>query len=250
MTAPVAPPRRGPQCPPTAALEGWVAGEPLPAGGEAHLEGCTDCAGYVAALQAEREAFVKRQPAQMFMRKVARRQEAQPARGYRWLAAVAVGLTAAVLAVISPSLLESGVRTKGGNPLHVFAKRPGSSTPVSVSSDTHLKTADELRFSYAAPTDGQLAILDLDGKGAAQVFVPYGGARSLAVRAGDDAFLPGSVVLDDTPGTEWVVAVFAPAAFDTAPLLEQLKRHAGRAEAPTVSCDGCTVSILRLVKEP
>ena len=59
---------------------------------------------------------------------------------------------------------------------------------------------DALRFAYESPEAGHLLVLELDGRGAASVFHPFGWHRSAPLPAAQRDFLPGSVVLDDAAG--------------------------------------------------
>lgn len=243
-----APPVRGPRCPPPVDLEELAAGEPGRPGAAAHLGECSPCRGYVELLRAEREAFLRQRPQEMFLRQVATKTP-QPGRRRRWVPALAFGLPALALAVgISVALVGTppGIRGKGGA-LTVVVQRPGESGARPVAQDARLDRGDALRFSFAAPRDGYLMILDLDGSGKATVFHPYGGARSSRIRAGAADFLPNSVILDAAPGPEWIVAVFSPEPLEAEPLLAQV-RATPWAGAPAVQCPGCQVEALRIQK--
>lgn len=135
-----------------------------------------------------------------------------------------------------------------GDAFRVVASRAGGA-PELLAPDAQVRSGDALRFAYESPEAGHLLVLELDGRGAASVFYPYGSATSAPIAAGQREFLPGSVVLDDAPGPEWLLAVFSPRPFEAAPLLEALRAQAGRPE-PTISCEGCRVSMLRLQKQP
>ncbi len=104
-----------------------------------------------------------------------------------------------------------------------------------------------MRFAYEAPEPGHLLILELDGRGVASVFHPFDGSASAPLPARQGELLPGSVVLDDAPGPEYLFAIFSPRPLEAAPLLAQLREQAGRAE-PALSCPDCRVSRLRLQK--
>ncbi len=251
---------RGPACPAPIVLDGLSAGE-LPTESVArHVEACAHCTGYVAALSEGRERFMALRPAPQFLRKLDAREAAQhSSRGLfgvrlpQWLMGLGgVAAAALVLFVAGPALIEGGessggVRMKGGA-FEVFYLRPGAQTPAEAGQDERLRAGDALRFSYAAPKRGHLLVLDLDGTGKASVFVPYGGKRSQPVEKGDAQPLPGSVILDDAPGPEWLVAVFSERPLDAAPLLAALEAQMGASELK-LACDGCEVSSLRIQKE-
>jgi hypothetical protein len=118
-----------------------------------------------------------------------------------------------------------------------------------VTQDVRLKPGDALRFSYVASSNGYLAILDFDATGKATAFYPFGGNRPAAVSAKERALLPGSIILDNTAGYEWLVAVFSPTAFEIEPLLRQLEKHPPGATVH-LSCQDCRVESLRIQKGP
>jgi len=248
-------PLRGPQCPAPFVLEAFSAGEPQGDSVTTHLEGCAACAGYIAALTDGREAFLALRPAPQFLRKLEARTEKKPVRS-PWLFGLTALLTAGLAVAVVPSLLTSdplpddGITLKGRNAaLQVVFLRPGSDTAQLVEPDARLKAGDALRFAFAAPKDGHLLILDLDGTGKASVFVPYGGSTSRPVPAGDRELMPGSVVLDDAPGPEWIVSVFSPKPLEAAPLLAALEAQSG-ADNVKLQCEGCEVTTLRIQKTP
>ncbi|MGC4001573.1 MAG: DUF4384 domain-containing protein [Anaeromyxobacter sp.] len=138
--------------------------------------------------------------------------------------------------------------TLKGEPFRVAVARAGGA-PELAASDAQVRAGDALRFSYEAAQPGFLLVLELDGRGQAGVLLPFGGASSAPVEAGRRDFLPGSVVLDDAPGPELLLAVFSQRPLEAAPLLEALRRQAGRPE-PRLECGGCRVSLLRLRKAP
>ncbi len=249
--SPLPPSPRGPQCPPAAVLEALSAGEAVPAATQAHVEGCPDCGAQLSALRAEADAFNRARPPERFLKQLEGRAAAAPARRFRWLAPV-LGVALPVLAVvlILPRLQreDPGVTFKG-EPFRVVVAAQGTGSPELLAPDAQVRAGDALRFAYEAPQDGHLMVLELDGRGAATVFYPYGATASAPHKAGERDFLPGSVELDDSPGPEVLVAVFSARPFEAAPLLDMLRAQAGRPE-PTVSCPDCRVSTLRLRKSP
>ncbi|MDY7231872.1 DUF4384 domain-containing protein [Hyalangium rubrum] len=248
-STPLPPSPRGPHCPPAALLEAMSAGEAAPESTRVHVEGCPDCSGQLKALTAGSEAFMRARPPELFLRQVERRAASAPRPGLRrWLPLLGACVPVLALLVLVPRLVaQNGVREKGDG-FRVVAARAGGA-PELLGADAQVRPGDALRFAYEAPEAGHLLVLELDGRGAASVFYPYGAATSAPLGAGQREFLPGSVVLDDAPGPEWLLAVFSPRPLEAAPLLEALRTQAGRAE-PTLSCPDCRVSTLRLQKRP
>ncbi|HEX5750727.1 MAG TPA: hypothetical protein VFZ09_31160 [Archangium sp.] len=250
MSPPPLPPSpRGPHCPPAAVLEALSAGEPAPEATRSHVAGCPDCHGQLEALTTAREAFVRARPPELFLRQLERRAASQPRRGLRWwLPVLGACVPLLALLVLVPRLgQDDGVRLKGGA-FRVVVSRDGGA-PELLGPDALVRPGDALRFAYESTEAGHLLVLELDGRGNASVFHPYGAATSAPLAAAQREFLPGSVVLDDAPGPEWLLAVFSPRPLEAAPLLEALRAQAGRAE-PTLSCPECGVSTIRLQKRP
>jgi hypothetical protein len=223
-------------------LEAFAAGEALPLA--EHVAACADCGPYVVALKAEAEAFTRSRTPELFLKQLQRRAEQRPVARpwWRWLG-VLVPVAVAMVIVLRGSIPEDdGVTFKGGA-LRLFVKR-GESEPSPLAADARVQAGDALRFSYDAPSDGYLAVFDLDGRESVTVFWPYGEARAGAVKKAQ-GLLPGSVVLDASPGPEWVVAVFSEKPFDTAAIAAQLR---GQSTRPSigVECKGCVVTSQRL----
>jgi len=249
MSPSLAPSPRGSGCPPAVVLEALSAGEPVAEAARTHVEGCPSCGGQLAALSAGRDAFLRARPPEHFLRQLERRAAPRSALASwrRLWPVLAVCMPVLVGVLLVPRILprEGGLHYKG-NEFKVVAARAGG-TPELLGPDSPVRTGDALRFAYEAPEAGHLLVLELDGRGKASVFHPFGGGASVPMAALRRDFLPGSVVLDDAPGPEWLFAVFSPRPLDAAPLLTQLRTQAGRME-PTLSCPECHVSVLRLQK--
>lgn len=253
---PLPPSRRGPECPPAAALEALSAGEEVGGAVRAHAGRCPDCAGQLRALRAEAEAFVRARPPELFLRQLARREAAareRPPLFRRLLPVLALAVPAVLAVVFLPRVLHTGdrgeVRLKGPG-FRVAVAHGGAGGTIDLgASDAVVRPGDALRFAYEAERDGHLLVLNLDGRGEASVLHPFGAGASAPLAAGRREFLPGSVVLDDAPGPELLVAVFSLRPLEAAPLLEELRRQAGRPE-PALSCEGCEVTVLRLQRGP
>ncbi len=250
MSSPLPPPPRGPECPPSAVLDALSAGEAVPQATRSHVEGCAACGAQLAQLTAGRDAFLRARPADRFLRQLERRAEAPPAPApwRRFLPVLAAVVPMLALLVLVPRALgpDEGIRTKGGE-FRVVAAR-GEAPPELLGPDSAVRPGDALRFAYESTEAGHLLVLELDGRGMASVFHPFNGTGSAPLPAQQRDFLPGSVVLDDAPGPEWLFALVSPRPLEAAPLLAQLREQAGRAE-PKLACPDCRVSALRLQKK-
>lgn len=240
----IAPPKRLPGCPPTVELEAFAAGEPMPV--VDHVASCAECGPYVAALKREAEDFSRMRAPELFVKQLERRQAAKAKPWWRWLGLVVPVAAALVLFFRTPGPVDDVVTMKGVG-FHVFLKR-GDAEPVPAQMNTHVQAGDALRFSYEAPSDGYLTVYELDGRENVTVFWPYGEKQAGPVKKGLQT-LSGSVVLDDSPGPRWLVAVFSTRSLAAAAGAAQLK---GQSTRPTIKfdceVDTCSVTTLRLSK--
>ncbi len=242
-------PARGLNCPPGQRLEPIIAGDPIPPEIATHLNECVGCKGYVESLRTEQDAFLKARSPELFVRKLVHR-KAKSRRALWQL--VLVGASVLALVVLLPQIFDTpstSIHLKGES-LGVVYKREGMIDPLPVSRDLRLRTGDVLRFTFAAERDGHLLILDLDGNRKVTSFYPFGGKRSEPIQSGSRALLPGSVVLDDAPGPEWLVAIFSTERLDAASLSEQLRQLPRSTSKIELSCGGCRIEALRIQKAP
>jgi len=240
----IAPPKRLPGCPPTVELDSFAAGEP--SAHAEHVASCAECGPYVAALKREAEDFSRQRAPELFLKQLERRQAAKAKPWWRVLGFLVPVAAALVLVVRGQQPVDEGVTLKGAG-FNVFLKR-GEAEPVPVQMNTHVQAGDALRFSYDAPSDGYLTVFELDGRENVTVFWPYGEKQAGPVKKGPQT-LPGSVVLDDSPGPRWLVAVFSTKSLAAAPVAAQLK---GQSTRPSLKfdceVDTCSVTTLRLSK--
>jgi hypothetical protein len=91
-----------------------------------------------------------------------------------------------------------------------------------------LRAGDAIRFAVVARR-GFLMIASVDGRGQAQVYVPYAGSESSAVPTGRPLQLPegGSIELDATPGPERVFALFSARPLQAGVVLAALRALGG-----------------------
>jgi len=204
-------------------LSGDLAGLPREASLRGHIGGCARCRERVSAFEA-----VEPPPAAALLPRV-RDAVTQSRRPRRWPFAVVIltmgAAVAGVFAVVvrpSPSPEE---RTKGGVALTVFVKRAGGI----VESVTHggpLRTGDEMRFSLATGRPGYAVVFGLDATPSVTLYAPYApsGATAQPIRleGSGQSTLPGSIIADETPGAERVVAVVC----EVATPLDVLRAHA------------------------
>jgi hypothetical protein len=100
------------------------------------------------------------------------------------------------------------VRTKGGLSLGLVAKRLDGRIE-SVVSPAALSAGEAIQFEISTQSAGFVAVVGVDAAG---VVSPY--ATSRRIEAGSRQLLDGSIVLDDTPGSERIIAVMCQTEVD------------------------------------
>lgn len=180
------------------------------AAAEEHLAGCERCRADAASLSAARAHFTGAVLPKT-LGAVRRRAGAESSRR-RWFAgfAVALGAAAAVLIGVNQRrLVEEDVLEKGGaGTLQAYVQRDDRAEPVP--DGTRLKAGDAVRLAVrTGPQDRFLAVLSLDGQGHVTRWFPLQGEQSGPVPPGVRIELPGSIVLDSSPGPEKLFAIFS-----------------------------------------
>jgi hypothetical protein len=233
-------------------LEELAAGEQASAEIHPHLESCDGCREYVRALQLEQEAFRRSRPAERFVLKLDRRSVAAARSRFGWLGLLGGAATALLVVLALPWILsdsDPGDLLLKGSPFTAVYMREGMVSPQQVTSDQRLMRGDAVRFFFRSSSEGFLAIVDLDARGAPTVLFPYGGKELARVEPNAAEALPRSIVLDDAPGPEHFIAVFSRTPRELGPVLRELERQAGQPSVH-VECEGCEVHVLRVQKGP
>jgi len=100
------------------------------------------------------------------------------------------------------------IRSKGES-IHFFRQRAGAVTP-GMSGDVFLP-GDALRFVVSATAEPTYLLLTgIESSGEVSAYFPFGGSSSEQLAAGAETTLPGSIVLDASPDTEYLLAIFSP----------------------------------------
>jgi hypothetical protein len=211
----------------TGALDGDRAGRV-----KEHLDGCEKCRGERARLSALKDEFAS----EVFPRTRARFSEREPvaARFYRrpsvWVPALASAAAVALalgLAVPERRTDDAAaeIQLKGGTSLSLLARRNGAGVPIS-GSTVELRAGDELRFVVvtAGERASHVLIVSIDGAGEVSVYFPFQGGASGAVQRKGRWEVPGSVILDASPGPERVFVLVSDEPLEARPVLEALRR--------------------------
>jgi hypothetical protein len=175
-----------------------------------HVNGCARCAARLAALRADARPFTDDLLVARLAAAVRAQARAQArARGRRLAMPLwSGGLAAAALLLLyvhvrpptSPSL-----RSKGRGALELVVRHAdGRVEPVVAK--TLLHAGESVRFIVSTDEGGYLAIVGVDARKVVTAYHPATGqARPIA--AGPRQLVDGSVILDDAPGAERMIAV-------------------------------------------
>jgi len=195
----------------------------------AHLESCAACPQRLAALDGTRARIGGSKLPPLAGSSV-------PRRWGPWLGA-AVASAGIIAFLVVPRGGPSPTRTKGATQLGFFVTGAEGTRVGAPGEIVH--PGDTLTFTVSAPAATHVAILSRDGAGKASVYHP-----EVAVVAGRGTLLPTATVLDETLGTERIVAVFCEGAIDVEPLRLSLAR--GEPSAAPEGCHAETVTIEKL----
>jgi hypothetical protein len=203
---------------------------------QAHLVGCERCRFDEERLREYREHFAR----QVHPRTVARlraRVETEQGRGQRWAWLAGLMVPAAVVAVLflraRPPIAPPPPPTigiKGAPSLAAVARHGDRVFPVTP--EVPLAPGDQVRFVLEPGPHRFALVVSVDGAGRASVYHPYQGAESAEVTPNQRQEVPGSIVLDGTPGPERIYALYSDQALASADVADALQNvGAGGAEA-------------------
>jgi hypothetical protein len=237
------------------ALDRVVAGEPVGEAVTAHAAGCARCS---ARLDDFRRA---RDEAQPLLDAIRARSDAGggsvvPLKRRVWLSAMLpLVAAAAILLLFLPRLLQpsTGVREKGSSALLLdVVVRHADGRVEALAPDGRVRAGEAIRFLVTTPRAGHLVILGLDAAGKVSVYVADGDDAHPVAR-GQKQPMPGSIVLDATPGAERLVALECEARFPVATAVDAGRRSLDRAahdprRAGALDLPGCQEAALTMDK--
>jgi hypothetical protein len=223
---------------------GWRAGHPVPrllelvafeaeaAGPEAvaHGEGCDRCRAEVAALRAERERFLALRPARPFVARVVERSAQERPRRWGWSFAPRLAFAAGAAALLALVTLGPaggpGVSFKGApaSALSLYASRGGEpARPLGPGQPLH--PGDLLRFGVRTSRGAYALVAGLDAEGRVSRYFPQAAGPGDRLEGREAVqLLPGSVILDETLGREWIVLLLSAERLPDAAVEEALGR--------------------------
>lgn len=207
-----------------------VAGERVPAA-EAHAAGCTRCAARLDEFRRARDSDAAVLDA-IRARAAGDGGRVVPLRRRVWLSAMLPLVAAAAIALLFlPRLLrpQTGEREKGSGALALdVVVRHADGRVEALAPDGHVRPGEAIRFLVTTQRAGHLVILGLDAAGKVSVYVADGDDAHPVAR-GQKQAMPGSIVLDATPGAERLVALECEARFPVASAVDAGRRSLDRA---------------------
>jgi anti-sigma factor RsiW len=215
---------------------------------EAHLAACEPCRTQVRALRGLQAQLPPRAMTRT-LDVVHHRERWRSLAGLARIAIAPVVLAAALLVIVvrlrAPVTATGELAIKGGPAFQIYALR--DHTVFAVADGTPLVRGDEIRFAVTPAGATHVLIASLDGGGHVTIYFPYHGERSEPVEPASRTELPGSIVLDDAPGPERVVAVFSTSPVAAAEVAAELGKLAAagpaRLRAP-LAVPGTQVSVV------
>jgi hypothetical protein len=181
---------------------------------EQHQSDCAACRALVDSLAAAHQEFASevlpRTRATLWRRWVQQHRRAR-----LWFAGLLVPATAGLVLALVQVRRDEGplYATKGSPTLSVAARR--GALVFRPDADHPVRPHDQIRFQIRrTPSAAFVLIASVDGAGRPNIYVPYEGRRSQALPMGDPAELPGSIILDASPGPERIFALLSAAPLD------------------------------------
>jgi hypothetical protein len=205
------------------------------AGVDAHVAICPACRAAASEIERDREDYGGRAEAERARFMIALADTPRELRDTRGLRrAVKVGFAvaglaaAAVIAIVVATPFDRSeqdgpsaaappdIAFKGALAVQIVAKRGGRQ--FFVRPGDALEADDALRFVVTAPEAGYVAVLSVEEAGRVSVFYPPESAAAPApwpvrIESRGRRELPGSIILDEAPGSETYVVLFSSAPF-------------------------------------
>jgi len=208
------------------ALDRLVAGEPVDAALTTHAADCARCSGRLDEFRRAR-AF----DAPLLDKLRLQGGSVVPLkRRVRLATMLPLFAAAAILLLFLPRLFRpSGEREKGMSTLALdVVVRHADGHIEALAPDGRVRAGDAIRFLVTTPRPGHLVVLGLDAAGTVSVYVADGD-QPLSIERGRKQAMPGSIVLDATPGAERLVALECDARFSVANAVDAGRRSLERA---------------------
>jgi hypothetical protein len=204
---------------------------------KSHIDSCDPCSVVFAEIEADEAKFRVDVPYAAFRIEHEARKERRlqsKSKGFNWgiLSALALG-AAGLLFALQPSPTE---RIKGSPAQLMFhVAQEGGARIGNVGEE--LSVGDVIQLSYDAAGYSHMALIGMDETQSVSVYLPKSGDTMVELPAGPRGSVPFALKLDDTPGTEHFVAIFANSAKSIAPIRRQLEQDPQSIENLSVGGD-------------
>lgn len=163
----------------------------------------------VESIRGAQQRFLVDEPYAQFRVTHEGRRAAPPRKRFGlWLPTSFAAVAAAALLVMAiiPEV-DDATRIKGAG-VGLTVALVGNGAPKALASGAVVHPGDRLQLAYDAGDHEYVALVGIDGSGAASVYYPESG-EVMALRKEQKGAFPFSLTLDNTPGNETLVAVFA-----------------------------------------
>ena len=193
-----------------------------------HLRTCARCAQMAASFEDARREF-----ATTVLPRTRAALEARRARRRRfsviwWWGGLLVPVAASMIVFAPwrrspsppPAVGEPEIGVKGGVGFFLAARRGDRVFPVRPGDP--LRPGDQIRFVLERVRYPYVLIASIDGAGHASIYVPYEGSASTRVAQDDHLEIPGSIVIDASPGPERMFAFLSRQPLSAAPVRQAL----------------------------
>jgi hypothetical protein len=202
---------------------------PSTANARAHIADCVDCEKAHAAMRTESTGFCARLRFSAALDSLVEHSRLDPTTAPSFWQTLwprrlvwATGFAAATAALVVGLPAGTENRMKGGFSLSTYVQKHGA-TNGSLWIDGPVSPGDRIQFQVTSNTPGHLAILAIDDAAQISVYYPPGPV-AVPIGVGSNQPLSTAVVLDDTLGTETVIALRCQSAEKTADLIEFARR--------------------------
>jgi hypothetical protein len=188
---------------------------------EKHIESCQVCNSYLQTLRREKNEFLADHPFSSLCKTKERSIEVPwyvvlyqtltkpslvPLYGMMLLLAVIIP----IVSLYNSNRITDTVRFKGRSQLSFVCLRDGST--FQGNSEDLFRAGDQIQIRYNSEKEQFVALLSIDSRGTVSFYHPDQRTGFCSVKSGigSDLTFPGSIILDNSPGGELVIALFSP----------------------------------------
>ncbi len=184
---------------------------------ELHLKDCVECKEHLSSLEENKRQFHGAHPFGSFLDAVKERSTPWYMKLFESLFQPALRPVYALMLIICVALPvyfnyinnQAGIRTKGVETISFAYRRDGIINKGNT--DDTFRANDEIQILYTSTSSRYLSLFSIDTKGSISFYHPEINSKWCSIEVDNinkQEHYPSSIVLDDTPGNELVVAVF------------------------------------------